>query len=326
MRMVESPQKPVRIPFDGVHDQDVPVDNDAPVKVSLAHMPASRTTFNDAAPINAQAPQTSAQKADTTFELNFSKSAPTSELRVENVVERSSRALMIKKQWDAIDAMLEAQTEALKPVFVPGYLMVWASYSGIAMFALWWMARDPQRFWFAPSGFDFAVCLALLTGIFARRTANGQAMALAFLSTWIFTAMLDRGFQALAGIAMAAGIAMLAMLVVGGLVWLTSSSFGTRHTGKGRSGAPGSAPPVALHSLAEKIDDSRQGLRRGLWVVGTLFLAGMLCNAVGQGASELWADTAWLQHEYTTGIARALAGAIGGALLGWMQHLLIPDG
>ncbi len=209
---------------------------------------------------------------------------------------------------------------------MPGYLMVWASYSGIAMFASWWMARDPQRFWFAPSGFDFAICLALLTGIFARRTANGQAMALAFISTWIFTATLDRGFQALAGFAMAAGIAMLAMLVVGGLVWLTSSSFGARPAGKGRGSAPGSAPPVALHSLAEKIDDSRQGLRRGLWIVGTLFLAGVLFNAAGQGAHELWAETAWLQHEYTTGIARALAGAIGGALLGWMQHLLIPDG
>lgn len=322
--MVESPQKPVRIPFDGVHDEDPPVAKDTPVKVSLAHMPATRTTFNESAPILAPAAQASTAPADTVFELNFSKSAPANEVRVENVVERSSRALIIKKQWDAIDAMLEAQTEALKPVFVRGYLMVWASYSGIAMFALWWMARDPQHFWFAPSGFDFAMCLALLTGIFARRTANGQAMALSFISIWIFTAMLERGFQALAGIAMAAGIAMLAMLVVGGLVWLTSSSFGTRPAGKGN--APGSAPPVALRSLAEKIDDSRQGLRRGLWVVGTLCLAGVLFNAAGQGASELWADSAWLQHEYTAGVARAVAGAIGGALLGWMQHLLIPDG
>ncbi len=323
--MVESPQKPVRIPFDGVHDEDPPVAHVTPVKVSLAHMPASRTTFNESVSNFAAAPAASPSHADTAFELNFSKSTSASELKAENVVERSSRALMIKKQWDAIDAILEAQTETLKPVFVPGYLMVWASFSGISMFALWWMARDPQHFWFAPSGFDFAMCLALLTGIFARRTANGQAMALAFISTWIFTAMLDRGFQALAGIAMSAGIAMLTMLVVGGLVWLTSSSFGTRQTGNGKSGAPGSAPPVALHSLAEKIEDSRQGLRRGLWVVGTLFLAGVLFNAAGQGASELWAGSAWLQHEYTAGIARALAGAIGGALLGWMQHLLIPD-
>ncbi len=323
--MFERPQKSVRIPFDGVHDDDAPIVNDVSVKVSLAHMPASRTTFKDQAPAKALAQQPNTPPTDTPVAPDFAKSTPANELRAEKVIERSSRALIISEQWDAIDAMLGAQTEALKPVFVRGYLMVWASYSGIAMFALWWTARDPQHFWFAPSGFDFAVCLALLTGIIARRSANGQAMALSFISIWIFTATLDRGFQALAGIAIAVGIAMLAMLVVGGLAWLTYSNFGMRPAGKGKDGAPDAAPPVALRNLAKKIDHSRQSLRRGLWVVGTLFLAGILFNAAGQGAAELWADSAWLQHEYTAGIARAVAGAIGGALLGWMQHLLIPE-
>jgi hypothetical protein len=213
--------------------------------------------------------------------------------------------------------------------FSRGYLSVWIIYSALAFPLMWIVARYFSSTWYAPTGLDFGVALAVITGLFGRRYLSTEAMITSFIGALAFVHGVERGIFALSGLIVAVFSAVLLALVVGVIVYAVNSiqrphraEFDPRFNATDKGLPP--TVPLAYKSLLRRLQKSQNTLRRGMFVVGPLFVLGMALSLIAQGAALLLGD-ALNSYELLTIAARAIAGGAAGGVLGWLQQQFIPD-
>ncbi len=221
------------------------------------------------------------------------------------------------------------QSEAPLCAFSRGYLSVWIIYSAIAFPLMWIVARYLPGAWFTPTGLDFGVALAIITGLFGRRYLSTEAIITSFIAALAFVHGIERGIFALTGLIVAVASAVLLALVVGGVVYLVTSAqrphraeFDPRFNETDRGLPP--QVPIAYRSLMRRLRRSQDTLLRGLFVVGPLFILGIALSLIAQGVALIAGDGLG-NLDLLIIAARTIVGGAAGGVLGWLQQQFIPD-
>jgi hypothetical protein len=213
--------------------------------------------------------------------------------------------------------------------FSKAYLIVWVVYCALALPLTWLAENKLVNAWYSPGGLDFAVGLALVTGLFGRRYLSTEATAVSFVGALAFSHAFERGIFAVTGLLVAIAIALLLAAIIGGAVWAVTSSqrpyraeFDPRFAETDR-GIP-SPMPLAWRSLVRRARGSQNILRRAAIVIGPLFLLGMCLNLIAQGMLLLFGESV-RSYDAIIFVSHMVGGAVAGAMLGWLQHQFIPD-
>jgi hypothetical protein len=219
-----------------------------------------------------------------------------------------------------------ARSTANVPLFARGYLVMWAVFAAIAMPAAWWVGKYAPTSWLLPGTPEFAISLALISGVFGRRHANTEAMTVSFLAIFAFGSGLERGIFGLTGLAVALLGGLLLAVLVGAGVWAYINATGVQ-SGLIDPNDPESMPPtlpIAWQSLLTRWASREHKLRRALFVIGPMLGVGIVLNAFTLlGHSLLGAET--LQSDALNVIMRVLCGLVTGGLLGWLLQQFIPE-